>query len=192
MGAFGYVGVGQGFAGQISGKVVGAEEINVYMNIHYTPIISLGATGKAYFFDNRLAVGLSAGMKMIADTTPAYEMYADKEVKGLEPKVGTIIVDSWMMKNMNPFMASFDLLVEYNISILPTMELILGGYTQFNIFKPKYITMPPELEKLATGDAQAQFEAGKRSEPLDLRKPIDSYFINSFDFGLTIALGFKL
>ena len=190
VGAFGYIGVGEGFAGQISGTEVAGEQVNVYMNIHYTPVISLGATGKAYFFNNRLAVGLSAGMKMIADTTPEYEQYDDKDALGAE--VGTIIVDEWMMKNMNPFMGSFELLVEYNVPILPTMELILGGYTQFNIFKPKYITMPPKLQASALQDAKKQYDDGKRSEPLDLRKPIDSYFINSFDFGLTIALGFKL
>ena len=127
---------------------------------------------------------------MIADTTPSYEQYDDKDALGAE--VGTIIVDEWMMKNMNPLMGSFEMLVEYNIPILPTMELILGGYTQFNIFKPKYITMPPKLQESAQQDADKKFEEGKRSEPLDLRKPIDSYFINSFDFGLTIALGFKL
>ena len=190
VGAFGYIGIGEGFAGQISGTEVAGEQVNVYMNIHYTPVISLGATGKAYFFNNRLAVGLSAGMKMIADTTPSYEQYDDKDALGAE--VGTIIVDEWMMKNMHPLMGSFEMLVEYNIPILPTMELILGGYTQFNIFKPKYITMPPKLQESAIQDANKQLEEGKRSEPLDLRKPIDSYFINSFDFGLTISLGFKL
>lgn len=192
VGAFGYIGVGEGFAGQISGKNVEGQQVNVFMNIHYTPVISLGATGKAYFFNNRLAVGLSAGMKMIADTAPEYEQYADVVVPGLESTVGTIIVDDWMMKNMNPFTASFELLVEYNVPILPTMELILGGYTQFNIFKPKYITMPPSLAELAVGEAQSKYDKGERDEPLDLRKPIKSYFINSFDFGLTISLGFKL
>lgn len=192
VGAFGYIGVGEGFAGQISGKNVEGQQVNVFMNIYYTPVISLGATGKAYFFNNRLAVGLSAGMKMIADTAPEYEQYADVVVPGLESAVGTIIVDDWMMKNMNPFTASFELLVEYNVPILPTMELILGGYTQFNIFKPKYITMPPSLAELAVGEAQSKHEKGERDEPLDLRKPIKSYFINSFDFGLTISLGFKL
>lgn len=189
-GAFGYVGVGQGFAGQISGTEVAGEQVNVYMNIHYMPVISLGATGKAYFLNNRLAVGLSAGMKLIADTTPEYEQYDDKDALGAE--VGTIIVDEWMMKNMNPLMASFDLLVEYNIPILPTLELILGGYTQFNIFKPKYITMPPKLQESAIQDADKKYKEGQRSEPLDMKRSIDSYFINSFDFGLTLALGFKL
>ncbi len=189
-GAFGHIGVGSGFAGQISGTEVSGEQVNVYMNIHYTPVISLGATGKAYFFGNRLAVGLSVGMKMIADTAPEYEQYDDQDALGSE--VGTIIVDEWMMKNMNPLMASFELLVEYNIPILPTTELILGGNVQFNIFKPKYITMPPKLAQSAIQDADKQYEEGKRSEPLDLRKPIDSYFINSLDFGLTIALGFRL
>lgn len=184
VGAFGHIGVGQGFAGQISGSMVDDKQVNVYMNIHYMPVISLGATGKAYFFDNRLAVGLSLGMKMIADTTPSYEQYDDQDALGSE--VGTIIVDEWMMKNMNPFMASFGLLVEYNVPILPTMELILGGYTQFNIFKPKYITMPPKLQTSAIQNAE------KDGRTLDLRKPIKSYYINSLDFGLSIGLGFKL
>lgn len=190
VGVFGYIGVGEGFAGQVSGTMVAGEQVNVFMNIYYTPVISLGATGKAYFFNNRLAVGLSGGMKMIADTTPSYEQYDDKDALGAE--VGTIIVDAWMMKNMNPFAGSIELLVEYNVPILPTTELVLGGYTQFNIFKPKYITMPPKLQASALQDAEKQYKEGNRSEPLDLRKPIKSYFINSFDFGLTIALGFKL
>ena len=190
VGVFGYIGVGEGFAGQVSGTMVAGEQVNVFMNIYYTPVISLGATGKAYFFKNRLAVGLSGGMKMIADTTPSYEQYDDKDALGAE--VGTIIVDAWMMKNMNPFAGSIELLVEYNVPILPTTELVLGGYTQFNIFKPKYITMPPKLQASALQDAEKQYKEGNRSEPLDLRKPIKSYFINSFDFGLTIALGFKL
>lgn len=181
VGAFGYIGVGQGFAGQISGTTVNNEQADVYMNIYYTPVISLGALGKAYFLDNRLAVGLGVGMKLITDTTPEYEMYG-----ALGAEVGTIIVDEWMMKNMNPVMASFDLLVEYNVPILPTMELILGGYTQFNIFKPKYITMP---EKVAESARQ---NAANAEREFDIKKPMDSYFINSFDFGLTIGLGFKL
>ena len=181
VGAFGYIGVGEGFAGQISGTEVSGEQADVYMNIHYTPVISLGATGKAYFFDNRLAVGLSLGMKMIADTTPEYEMYG-----ALGAEVGTIIVDEWMMKNMNPFMGSIGLLAEYNVPILPTMELILGGYTQFNIFSPKYITMPEKVIQSAIEQAKQE------GREFDIRKPMKSYFINSFDFGLTIALGFKL
>lgn len=181
VGAFGYIGVGQGYAGQVSGSLVNGEQADVYMNIFYTPVISLGATGKAYFFDNRLAVGFSAGMKMIADTTPQYEQYG-----ALGSEVGTIIVDEWMMKNMNPFSANFELLVEYNIPILPTTELILGGYTQFNIFKPKYITMPNAVAE------SARQQAEQEGREFDIRKPMNSYFINSFDFGLTFALGFKL
>ena len=134
-GAFGYIGVGSGFAGQISGTEVSGEQVNVFMNIHYTPVISLGAVGKAYFFNSRLAVGLGVGMKMIADTTPSYEQYDDKDALGSE--VGTIIVDDWMMKNMNPLMANFELLVEYNIPILPTTELILGGNMPFSSMTPR-------------------------------------------------------
>ncbi len=188
VGAFGYVGVGQGYAGQISGSLVktgsgeSAKEtqVDVYVNVFYTPVISLGAIGKAYFFDNRLAVGLSAGMKMIADTSPGYEIYST-ESETIPPEVGTIIVDEWMMKNMNPFMASFDLLAEYSVPILPTMELILGGFAQFNIFKPRYLTMPDSVMNMAI-----------TSFGFDPKAKVNSYFINSFDFGLTFALGFKL
>ena len=180
VGAFGYVGVGQGYAGQISGSLVDDKQIDVFVNVFYTPVISLGATGKAYFFNNRLAVGLSLGMKMIADTSPEYEIYST-EPDTIQPEVGTIIVDEWMMKNMNPFMASFELLAEYSVPILPTTELILGGYAQFNIFKPKYLTMPDSVMDMAITNFN-----------FDPKAPVNSYFINSFDFGLTFALGFKL
>ena len=189
VGAFGYIGVSQGYAGQISGSYVDPDkqinsgdekQIDVHVNVFYTPVISLGATGKAYFFKNRLAVGLSIGMKMIADTSPEYEIYST-DPSTIPPEVGTIIVDEWMMKNMNPFMASFELLAEYSVPILPTMELILGGYTQFHIFKPKYLTMPDSVMQMAITNFQ-----------FDPKSPVDSYFINSFDFGLTFALGFKL
>lgn len=189
VGAFGYIGVGQGYAGQISGSYVDPnktpndgdeKQIDVHVNVFYTPVISLGATGKAYFFNNRLAVGLSIGMKMIADTSPEYEIYST-DPETIPPEVGTIIVDEWMMKNMNPLMASFELLAEYNIPILPTMELVLGGYTQFNIFKPKYLTMPESVMNMAITNFG-----------FDPKSPVNSYFINSFDFGLTFALGFKL
>lgn len=180
VGAFGYIGVGQGYAGQVSGSLVEGKQIDVFVNVFYTPVINLGATGKAYFFDNRLAVGLSLGMKMIADTSPEYEIYST-EPGTIQPEVGTIIVDEWMMKNMNPFMASFELLAEYSVPILPTTELILGGYAQFNIFKPKYLTMPDSVMDMAS-----------TSFGFDPKAPVNSYFINSFDFGLTFALGFKL
>ena len=117
---------------------------------------------------------------MIADTSPEYEIYST-DPSTIPPEVGTIIVDEWMMKNMNPFMASFELLAEYSVPILPTMELILGGYTQFHIFKPKYLTMPDSVMQMAITNFQ-----------FDPKSPVDSYFINSFDFGLTFALGFKL
>lgn len=188
-GAFGYIGVGSGYAGQISGSYVDPnkipgdgdeKQVDVFVNVHYTPVISLGATGKAYFFDSRLAVGLSVGMKMIADAAPEYEIYST-DPETIPAEVGTIIVDDWMMKNMNPFMASFELLVEYNIPVLPTTELILGGNIQFNIFSPKYLTMPDSV----MGMAVTNFGFDPKSE-------VKSYFINSLDFGLTVGLGFRL
>lgn len=184
IGAFGRVGVTQGYSGQISGSLVdvGGEQkqVDVFVNVFYTPVITMGAAGKAYFFDNKLAVGLSVGAEMIADTSPSYEIYStDPETIGAE--VGTIIVDEWMMTHMNPFMATFDVFAEYNVKILDTTELILGGYIGYNIYSPGYVTMPKKVLDMAI----TNFD-------FDPHAPLKSYFINSLDFGLTFALGFKL
>ncbi len=179
-GAFGRIGISQGYAGQISGSSVNGQQINVYMSIRYTPVITVAAAGKAYFFGNRLAVGLSAGAKIIADPAPTYEMYStDSSV--FPPEVGTILVTEKMMKQMNPIMASLKVFAEYNVPILDTMELILGGYGAFNIYSPKYITMPPKL-----------MEAAITNSGFNPDEPLKSYFINSFDFGITMGLGFRL
>lgn len=187
LGLFGRVGVTQGYSGLVSGSQPGGsgtEQIDVFVNIYFTPVITLGASAKAYFFKNRLAVGVALGTKMIADTAPTYEMYSQSADPNLQklfpPEVGTIIVDDWMMKNMNPFSFNAEILAEYNVKILPTTELILGGYIGYNIYSPKYVTFPPSLFKAAV------------SQGFNPKEPLRSYFLNSFDFGLTFALGFKL
>ena len=186
MGLFGRVGISQGYSGQISGTEVDGQQIDMFVNVYYTPIITLGASTKAYFFDNRLAVGVGLGAKMIADTAPRYEYYST-DPNAVRAQVGTLIVDDWMKKIMNPFMVSTDIFAEYNVKILPTTELILGGYIGYDIYKPKYITMPDEILKLLDGNSDKIF-----GHPFDRTKPMDSYFINAFNFGLTFALGFRL
>ena len=144
MGLFGRVGISQGYTGQISGANVEGSQIDMFVNVYYTPLITMGAATKAYFFDNRLAVGIGLGTKMIADTAPKYEYYTT-DSNTVAPQVGTLIVDDWMKKNMNPFMISTELFAEYNVKILPTTELILGGYIGYDFYKPKYITMPEDI-----------------------------------------------
>lgn len=180
VGAFGRIGVTQGYSGQISGSYVNEQQVDVFVNVFYTPVITMGAAGKAYFFDNKLAVGLSVGAEMIADTSPSFELYSTSD--DVPAEVGTIIVDEWMMTHMNPFSATFDIFAEYNVKILDTTELILGGYIGYNIYSPGYITLPQS------------FLGSVTAPPInfDPHTPLKSYFINSLDFGLTFALGFKL
>ncbi len=179
IGLFGHIGVGDGYAGQISGSFVEGEQVDVFFNVYYSPVISAGLTIKSYFFKNRLAVGLSAGVKVVADTQPAYEMYSSHP-NIFPPTVGTIIVEDWMVKEMNPIMVNLKMLIDYNIPLLNTLEVILGGYFGFNIYKPKYITMPGKLLDSAIGQG------------FDPKEPVESYYINSLEYGLRVGLGMKL
>ncbi len=180
IGVFGYLGVGDGYAGQISGAAVGEEQVDVFFNIYYSPVLSAGAIVKFYFFKNRLAIGLGGGVKIIADTQPSYEMYSTED--SLFPAtVGTIIVDDFMMENANAFMGSMKITIEYNIPVLNTLEVIFGGYFAYNIYQPLYITMPPAL-----------LTAAIENSGLDPQEPIESYYINSMEYGIRVGLGFRL
>ena len=72
-------------------------------------------------------------------------------------------------------------MLEYNQPINDRVEVILGLYTRFNLYSPKYITMPDSL-----------LYALKANRPnFTTETPLPSYYINSLDFGLTIGLAFK-
>lgn len=190
MSVFASLGVGNGFAGQVSGNTIEGIEANMYINVSYAPVISFGVGTKAYFLDSRLALGLHIGGKLIADTSPEYLAYTDNP-EALEilfantpyslPEIGEIIVTDFMMKNMNPLMFSMKLLLEYNQPVNDRVEVILGVYTRFNIYSPKYITMPDSL-----------LHALNANRPnFTTETPLPSYYINSLDFGLTLGLAFK-
>lgn len=181
IGLFGGIGISQGYAGQISGTELEGEQIDVYVNIYYAPVVSFAVAGRTYFFDNRFMAGLSVGMKMIADTAPQYEMYSGSDA--IDPEVGTILVDNDMMRSMNPFMATIKLELEYNVPIISNVGLILGGYGAFNIYSPGYITMP---QSLATQLAIQRPDFDPKTTKLS------SYFINSFEFGVTLGAAIEL
>ena len=181
IGVFFDLGISQGYAGQVATTTVNGETINAYVNIYYTPVISVGATGKAYFFNNRMAVGLSLGTKIICDTAPEYSLYS--KVPDIIPEeVGTVIVSDWMMSNMNPFMFYIKPSIEYVVPILPTLQLNLGGYLAFSVYKPKYITMPDTLMAMLL----------LANPDFDMTAPLNSYYLNAFDFGIIVGLNFKL
>lgn len=186
LGLFFNIGVSQGYAGQICTAESKGEEINVYINVYYTPIISLGVTGKCYFFNDRFAVGLHLGTKIICDTAPTYELYSS-DPNTIEQEVGTIIVDSQMMSTMNPFMFSIKPSFEYMVPLGRTVELNLGGFLAFNVYTPKYITLPSSIEGMLSAEQEAQGIKFNAKED-----PLKSYFINSFDFGIIMGMNFRL
>ena len=182
------IGVGTGFSGMVSGNTIGGATVNVFMNVNYKPVISFGIGSKLYLLESRMAIGLQLGGKVIADTSPEYLAYSDSDstFTNLTPKVelpemGELIVTDFMKKNMNPVMFSMKLMLEYNQPINDRVEVVLGIYTRFNIYKPKYITMPTSLLGVIQG-IRPSFTA---------ETPMPTYYINSLDFGLTLGLQFR-
>ena len=80
-----------------------------------------------------------------------------------------------MIKKMNSLMFSTKVTIEYNISVLNTTDIVMGWYTRYNIYRPKYLTAPAELAGAA-----------------DLSKPVLDFWLNSLDFGVNIGFAFKL
>lgn len=182
------IGVGTGFSGMVSGNTIGGATVNVFMNVNYKPVISFGIGSKLYLLESRMAIGLQLGGKVIADTSPEYLAYSDSDstFASLKPPVtlpemGELIVTDFMKKNMNPVMFSMKLMLEYNQPINDRVEVVLGIYTRFNIYKPKYITMPISLLGVIQG-IRPSFTA---------ETPMPTYYINSLDFGLTLGLQFR-
>ena len=178
------IGVGTGFSGMVSGNTIGGATVNVFMNVNYKPVISFGIGSKLYLLESRMAIGLQLGGKLIADTSPEYLAYSDQAINLGDikfPEMGEIVVTDFMKKNMNPIMFSIKLMLEYNQPINDRVEVVLGIYTRFNIYKPKYITMPTSLLGVIQG-IRPSFTA---------ETPMPTYYINSLDFGLTLGLQFR-
>lgn len=178
------IGVGTGFSGMVAGNTIGVATVNVFMNVNYKPVISFGIGSKLYLLESRMAIGLQLGGKVIADTSPEYLAYSDQAINLSDikfPEMGEIVVTDFMKKNMNPVMFSIKLMLEYNQPINDRVEVVLGIYTRFNIYKPKYITMPTSLLGVIQG-IRPSFTA---------ETPMPTYYINSLDFGLTLGLQFR-
>lgn len=182
------IGVGSGFAGQVAGNTMAGVTANMFMNVNYAPVISFGVGSKIYLLESRLALGLQVGGKIIADTSPEYLVYSDTDLSSIPaysnvsfPEMGEIIVTDFMMKNMNPVMFSIKAMLEYNQPISDRVEIILGIYARYNIYKPKYITMPDSLLSILK----------TVSSNFTTTTPLNSYFINSLDFGLSLGLQFR-
>lgn len=178
-----FLGVGQGFSGQISGMVSGADAVRVFVNVYYTPVVTAGVGLKSYLLSNRLILDVALGTRVIADPTPSYDMYNDDpQTLPTIDGVGTMIVTDEMIKKMNAFGFLSRFSMEYVQPIINTTELVLGAYFSYCIYKPKYITMPNVLADLA-----------KKTTNFDAMKtPLPSFYLNSLDFGLSLGINFKV
>ena len=173
LGTFAFLGFGQGNSGQKITADTGSGILDTFVFIDFMPVVNFGVSAKAYFFHNRLALGAGIGGRLIADTRPDYMFYTSAPAS--TPKVGEIIVTEDMIKKMNPLMFSTKIMIEYNIPVLDSTDIVMGWYTRYNIYRPKYLTAPPELAGAA-----------------DLSKPVLDFWLNSLDFGVNIGFAFKL
>lgn len=179
---YGSIGIGNGFTGQVAGNTVKGVSADMYVNINFAPVVSFGVGSKTYFLNGKLSLGLWLGSKLIADLSPSYLVYSSNpEVDAKLNKVGEIIVDDFMVKNMNPLSFSTKLFFEYHQPVNDNVEVTLSPYMRFNVYSPKYITMPHQLLELL-----------KQASPdFTPQTPLPSYFLNSLDFGISMGLSFK-
>lgn len=197
------LGLGQGFSGQISGqfndKLNGGKgkQIDVFCRVHMTPVLTLTSGVRSYFLRNRLSLGLNTGIRMPLDPQPIYELYTNltpdeveelkKEKLDFSSETGMLLITQEQMKKINPVGFIFKGFIEYNQPFLSNMEIVLGGFLSYTIYKPKYVTMPQKLI-----DAAKAGGAAKGITVDVVNTPINSFYMNSLDFGITIGLTFKV
>lgn len=180
------LGIGTGGVREIAGKTVSGKLISMFVNVDYAPVLSFGVGSKAYFFENRLSAGLWLGTKIIADMSPSYLAYSD-DPSAVSSEIGEIIVTNNMIKNMNPFSFSIRGCLEYHQPINHWVRMTLGVFGRFNIYSPKYITMPKSLMDMMNADLQ---KSGKPRFDAE-NTPLKSFFLNSLDFGVTVGFTFR-
>ena len=183
------LGVGQGFSGQISGS----NGIEVYCRVYMTPIVTFGTSVKAMLFKNRLAIGFGVGGRMLADPQPTYELYTNLNEEQLQAlkaegfdfysETGTLYIPESMMKKMNPLGLVLKTSIEYNQPVISRMDITIGAYASYNIYKPGYVALPRKLME----------NAKKQNPQLNLEKDkIKSFYMNNLDFGISLGLLFKV
>ena len=201
LGLAGYFGVGQGFSGQISGQyneTVG--DINVYCRVYMKVTLNMGAKLKTFLFNNRMSVNFGLGLNMLLDPHPTYELTTNLSTEQLDEllkspahldfssETGTLLITDEMMKKMNPVGYVFDFGLEYYQPVTSHMKLTLGGFLAYTVYKPGYVSLPQKLAEAAKKGALAETP----SRTLDLNKPIKSFYMNAFNFGLSVGLVFDV
>ena len=195
------LGIGQGFSGQISGQYneLVDKNIEVYCRVYMTPVVTFGTAVKTLFLQKRLAFGLGVGGKMLADPQPTYELYTnltDEEAKLLYnngkgpdfyPETGTLLIPSNMMKKMNPLGVILKTSLEYYQPVIPGMNITIGTYMSYTIYKPGYVALPKKIAKAAVENGKLK----KINVDFENHK-LKSFYMNNFDFGVSLGLSFTV
>lgn len=199
------LGLGQGFTGQISGQLdkdVLNKQIDIYCRIHMTPVLTFTTGLRSYFLRNRLSLVGNIGIKMPLDPQPVYELYTNltpeevnilkKATKGaidFSNETGTLLITNDQIKKINPVGFIMKGTIEYNQPFLTNMEIVLGAFLSYAVYRPKYVTMPQKLITAAHENAKRKDQHSKLNL---LNTPINSLYLNSLDFGVTVGLTFKV
>lgn len=199
LGLSGYFGIGQGFSGQIAGqKNEAVGDINVYCRVYMKATLNMGATLKTFLFNNRMSINFGTGLNMLLDPHPTYELTTNLSTEDVEKlrnspanidfsnEVGTLLITDEMMKKMNPVGFVFNFGLDYYQPITSHMQLTLGGFLAYTVYKPGYVSLPQKLVDAAKKGAQAE------GREIDLSKPIKSFYMNSMNFGLSVGLLFEV
>ena len=158
----------------------------------------MGATLKTFLFSDRLSFNFGLGLNMLLDPHPTYELTTNLSTEDVEKlknspanidfgnEVGTLLITDEMMKKMNPVGFVFNFGVEYYQPVSSHMQLTLGGFLAYTVYKPKYVALPQKIMEAAKKGAQV------KGRELDLTKPIKSFYMNSLNFGLSVGLLFEV
>ncbi len=184
IGLYGYIGMGMGNVSQKITAVEAGELFDIFIVVDYTPVVNFGVKTNALFFNNRLSVGLGIGGKAILDYTPQYLLYSTLP-DVIKTEIGTVIVPNDLLTKLNPLGFSVRFELGYAIPMLPTTEFVLGFYTQYNLYSPRYLTIPPTLESLAQSNAIPP-------DSLDFSREFPDYWLNSLEFGVNIGISLIL
>ncbi|WP_295156370.1 hypothetical protein [uncultured Brachyspira sp.] len=198
MSLFGYLGVGtgylgQGFRGTFSDNK--DDKANIFVNINYAPVLDFGIGTKVHLLEDKLVLGLSIGGKFIIDSSPESYIYSDNpgavetgtanhpNGKVTLPILSEVIMSKYINQSFNRLMLSVKFTIEYNQILSEKVSLLLGLYTRFNVYNPKYLVMTKDIEKII------QSYTGGKDFTLETKLP--SYFVNSLDFGVSIGFAFN-
>ena len=158
-----------------------------------TPVVTFGTSLKTMLLKNRLVLGFGIGGRLLADPQPTYELYTNLSEKQLHdlkaegfdfyPETGTLYIPESMMKKMNPLGLVLKTSIEYNQPVIARMDITIGAYASYAVYKPGYVSLPRKLmENAKKQNSQINFERDK----------IKSFYMNNLDFGISLGLLFKV